>query len=176
VVVVVGYKEAEVVEHVISVRPDAVFATNRDYATTGTAASLAIGAQHVDGDVISLDGDLLVAPLDLAAFLHHADGLLLGVTPRASATAVGIQLDDHTRITRMGFDVESSSEWSGLVRLDAEAARALGNGHVFESLLSLLPAPARSIDCVEIDEPEDLVRAEQWLARRTSAGGTWTSR
>jgi choline kinase/2-polyprenyl-3-methyl-5-hydroxy-6-metoxy-1,4-benzoquinol methylase len=164
VVVVVGFMADDVIAHVRRIRDDAAIVFNPDYRTTGTAASLALGADAARGDVIvSLDGDLLVAESDLRRFVESESPTLAGVTPMSSTTAVGAAVEDN-RVVEMGFDTVSAWEWSGLLRMPRSDVIDFGRGHVFESLVPHLPLPCVAIDCVEIDEPEDIDRAVKWVA------------
>lgn len=164
VVVVAGYQARELVEAVLRTRPDAAFAFNHDYAVTGTAASLARGALGAGGDVISLDGDLLVHPEDFRALLDG--GPCIGVAEPTTSDAVYavVGIDGVLAFNRAGI----GQEWTGLLRTPAatiDAARADGTagGHVFELLERHLPLPAVEVRAREIDTPDDYDRAIEWL-------------
>ncbi len=172
VVVVAGFQSATIISYLREHRPDVQVVLNHDFRSTGTAASLARGARLAGDWVISLDGDLLVAPESLAAFVNGRSRLV-GLTRRVSETPVGALLDARAEtVKEMGFGLESDLEWSGLLRFPREEVVGFGRGHVFESLLPQLPLTASMVDCVEIDEPDDLRRASKWLSERT-AHGKW---
>ena len=80
-----------------AIRSDVIFAFNHDYATTGTAASLAHGAHGADGDVISLDGDLLVHPDHFRLFLE-APRPCLGVGPATTTDAVHFHVSSRSEL------------------------------------------------------------------------------
>jgi choline kinase len=170
VVVVVGYQAEQVIEAVRPLRPDAIFAFNHDYATTGTAASLAKGCRGATGDVISLDGDLLVHPEDFDDFLR-APRPCLGVAPATTTHAVHARVVGENGSTAVvGFnEVGDGLEWTGLLRVpgalveEAEAGHAT-RGHVFEMLAPHLPMQALHVRAREIDTPADYDRALEWLA------------
>lgn len=170
VVVVAGYHADTIVEYLRQRRPDVPIVLNHDFRSTGTAASLALGAR-IGGDwIVSLDGDLLVAPCSLHEFIEDGDALI-GLTPTNSETPVGAIVDDRTReVAEMGFAIDGGLEWSGLVRLRREKVLEFGTGHVFESLRTHLPIASTMVDCVEIDEPDDLGRASRWLSDHTEHG------
>jgi choline kinase len=177
VVVVAGFLAGSIVDYLRQSRPDVPVVLNHDFRSTGTAASLALGARIADDWVVSLDGDLLVAPDSMSAFLKERTRLV-GLTKLASDSPVGVELDvDTGDVTRMDFEIDSDMEWSGLLRFPRDEVRRFGTGHVFESLLSHMPLPSREVDCVEIDEPDDLERASLWLADHTENGkwklGDW---
>jgi choline kinase len=176
VVVVAGFRAEAIIDYLRQRRPDVPIVLNHDFRSTGTAASLALGARVAGDWVVSLDGDLLVAPESLGEFTELGPGeprRLVGLTPRSTDTPVGAIIDDNGDVADMGFTVESAFEWSGLVRLPRSEAMALGRGHVFESLLPRLPLPSTVVDCAEIDEPGDVAKAELWIARHTELG-EWT--
>jgi choline kinase len=170
VVFVVGYQARKVIDAVRALRPDAAFAFNRDYATTGTAASLALGCHGARGDIVSLDGDLLVHPEDFRGFVAGG-GPCIGVAPPNTTDAVFAVVEERggvpsaTSFNRSGDGLE----WTGLLRVPGEAvqrARESGAaaGHVYEMLAAHLPLPARTVRAREIDTPEDYDRAVRWLS------------
>lgn len=174
VVVVAGFQAHAVANHLRDVRPDVPVVMNHDFHATGTAASLRRGAQLAQDWVLSLDGDLLVAPSYLQRWLD-GDGACIGVSPRTTREAVGLEIDSSGFGQSMGFDIESDVEWNGLLRMPRDVVLGLGDGHVFEGLLSKLPIPVLEGDTLEIDHPEDLDRAATWLAERVDeTRAQWT--
>ena len=170
IVVVVGYQAESVIDAVRAIRSDVIFAFNHDYATTGTAASLAHGAHGADGDVISLDGDLLVHPDDFRLFLE-APRPCLGVGPATTTDAVHVRMGDGAAgADVVGFARDTHGlEWTGLLRVPGDLigrarAQQTTNGHVFEMLTPHLPMEAVHVRSREIDTPEDYDRALEWLA------------
>jgi MobA-like NTP transferase domain len=169
--VVVGYQAQDVIDTVLAVRRDVIFVYNHAFASTGTAASLCLGSRGVAGDVLSLDGDLLVHPEDLRAFLTEPDPCL-GCLPCASTDPVYVTLDGAAGRQRVtGFSRASGdAEWSGLAKVPARWLAAAwleggGRGHVFELMARHLPLAARSIRASEIDTNEDYEQALEWMAR-----------
>jgi SAM-dependent methyltransferase len=164
VVVVAGYRSQLVIDLLREVRPDARIALNHEFTSTGTAASVAKGAALATGWVLSLDGDLLVREQDLRAVIDHP-GACLGLTPARSKAPVWARVEQDDVVTALSQEDATEWEWSGLVKLPAEAARGLGRGHVFRGLIDALPLTSRVVDCVEIDDLDDLRFAEQWATR-----------
>jgi len=161
IVVVVGFRAQEVVSLVRGIRPDALICLNHEFATTGTAASVARGAETASDWVLSLDGDLLVDPTDLYELIASPSSCL-GLVPVVSTAPVYATVDDGV-VTGLSQDEETPWEWSGLVKLRRTEAAALGRGHVFEGMKPSLPMAYRGIHCVEVDEVEDLARAKAWI-------------
>lgn len=163
VVVVAGCRAGLVVELLRELRRDVRVALNHSFATTGTAASLKRGAALAEGWVVSLDGDLLVDANHFAAVLAHP-GPCLGVTPARSAAPVWSPRAPDGRVVALSQEPPAAEwEWSGVVKIRAEAARAFGEEHVFPNLVDLLPLPAIEMDCVEIDDLDDLAQARRWV-------------
>jgi choline kinase len=163
IVVVAGYRSQLVIDLLREARPDARIALNHEFTTTGTAASVAKGAGLATGWVLSLDGDLLVREIDLRAVLEHP-GACLGLTPARSKAPVWARVEQDGVVSDLSQEQATEWEWSGLVKLRHEAARELGRGHVFHGLLASLPLASRVIDCVEVDDLDDLEQAERWVA------------
>jgi choline kinase len=175
VVVVAGFRAAEVAEHLGRARPDVPVILNHRFRYTGTAASLRLGAAIAQESVVSLDGDLLVDPDYMREWLADG-GPLVGVTPKITTEAVGVDIDETGHARAMGFGVASDMEWNGLLRLPRDEILDFGDGHVFESLLPRLPIRVAAGDCVEIDHPRDLDRAATWLSARVDeTRSSWTS-
>lgn len=172
VIVVAGFRADAVTAHLRTERPDIPVVLNHDFRNTGTAASLRLGARLAQDWILSLDGDLLVAPDALAAWVGNI-GPQVGVVPRTTQDAVGVRVEAGWA-TAMGFDVDAPLEWNGLLRMRASDVEAFGTGHVFQSVVHRLPIPVRETDSVEIDYPEDLERAKDWLLSHTD-GSSWTS-
>jgi SAM-dependent methyltransferase len=173
VVVVAGYRSQLVLDLLREVRPDVRVALNHEFASTGTAASVAKGAALATGWVLSLDGDLLVREQDLRAVVEHP-GACLGLTPVRSKAPVWARVEAGELVSELSQERVTDWEWSGLMKVRHDVARGLGRGHVFDGLLGSLPIASRVIDCVEIDDLEDLHHAEQWVSR-TGAQGAATN-
>lgn len=167
--VVVGYQASDVIDTVRALRSDVVFVFNREYDRTGTASSLSRAAAGVAGDVISLDGDLLVHPEDFRAFADRP-GSCLGVLPVTSDDPVFVTLERGSDNPRaVGFSREGGAwEWSGLVRLAPQVIacareRNLADGHVYQLIEPSLPLPVMQIRAREVDTPADYDRAVAWM-------------
>jgi choline kinase/SAM-dependent methyltransferase len=170
VVVVAGYRSQLIVDLLREVRPNARVALNHEFTSTGTAASVAKGATLATGWVLSLDGDLLVREPDLRAVIEHP-GACLGLTPARSKTPVWAHVDSDGIVRDLSQEHNADWEWSGLVKLRHDVARGLGRGHVFHGLMGSLPMASRVIDCVEIDDLDDLRHAELWATSSAAQDG-----
>ena len=163
VVVVVGHRSDLVVELLRGLGSGARIVHNPDYATTGTAASVALGAADSTGWVLALDGDVLVREGDLRTLTAHS-GACLAVTPAHTAAPVCARLAPDGAVLGLSQEHATPWEWPGLARIPADVARGLGTGHIYRGLGGALPMPSLPVDCVEIDDRDDLLRAEAWVA------------
>ncbi len=169
VVIVVGFKGRELADLIWQIRRDVVIAVNHKYQSTGTASSFVIGSQVATSRVVSLDGDLIVASSDLHKMLNSTEDLV-GVAEKRSKLPVLARVH-NSKVVDMGFDLASDQEWTGLLNVERSKALRFGEAHVFEGLKHFLPLKAEKINCFEIDEPEDIVGAENWLKEIESNHG-----
>jgi CTP:molybdopterin cytidylyltransferase MocA len=174
--VVVGF-QAEATAHAVQrVRPDATIVVNEQFDTTGTAASLVLGAAVSPAHVLSLDCDLVVHPDDLRLVL---DGPVpaLGILPVQSVEPVMVVVEDVSgQPTALSFADPRQEppppqageqwvcEWSGLTVFDpGEPSLGPDQGHVFRLIEPLLPMPAIPIRAVEVDHPEEIPMMTRWI-------------
>ena len=71
--IVVGYDAENIIGTVLAYRKNVTFVFNHRYQTTNTLHSLYLGSRFARKYVVSIDGDLLVAPKDLQRFLKEKD-------------------------------------------------------------------------------------------------------
>lgn len=172
--IVVGYQAEEVIACVRQIRNDVVFAFNRDFQTTGTAASFVAGSVGATGLIVSLDGDLLISPREFARFTANRGPALGVLKPQSEEPLYALLSQDASEVTAFSRETASDVEcveWSGLCQLHhtqiAESVVARrGLGHVYELVEQHLPLPAMDIEATEIDTPDDFAMAERWLKQR----------
>lgn len=162
--IVIGYEANQMINTVLSYRKDVIFVFNHKYRETNTLASLSLGARHGRDYVVSVDGDLLLAPGELQKFIDY-DGNILGITPAYSDEAVYVEVGDGDTIPQVrSFNrKEGAYEWTGLVKIDARYLK-YNTGHVYHALEQVLPIPAMEISCREIDTPSDYENAILWAS------------
>ncbi|MCZ1264082.1 NTP transferase domain-containing protein [Paenibacillus marchantiae] len=161
--VVVGFQADQVIEHVLTVRKDVTFVFNHDYLTTGTGASLSLGAKHAKGLVISLDGDLLVHPEDFQLFLESRNECIGYCDINTEDPVLVNIIQDKSEEFITSFSrTKGNYEWSGLVQIDAAKLES-GKGHVYQIIEKFNPMKAVSIRCQEIDTPQDYDAALKWV-------------
>jgi NDP-sugar pyrophosphorylase family protein len=168
--VVVGYMEQAVIDAVRRINEDVIFVRNPRYRETTTQDSYALGARGVSGSCLFLDADIIFQAASLSEFLKFAATRQLTIGVTATKT-------DHAifAVTRDGDDGESEItsfssepaplEWANIVYAPSDSF-GHGRGAVFETLQTMLPAPAKQIVCYEIDTEADLDRAKGFVERQ----------
>lgn len=157
--IVVGYQAEKVIELVDSIRPGTTFLYNNEYETTGTAASFSKGLQGAREYIVAFDGDLLVKPEDLIAFLDKEGECIGGCTPTTD-NPVLMSIEDGKVC---GFSREVGQlEWTGLAKVRADRLTP-GTKHVYMMLEPLLPVDVIKISTREVDTPNDLKNAINWI-------------
>ena len=159
--IVVGFMEDAVIDHVCSLRSDVIFVRNPDYRTTSNSYSLHLATKDLRDPFLSIDGDLLIDPASFREFLSVCDGngSVIGVTAAKSEEAVFVDVDQRGGVIN-GFSLERQApfEWSGVAYLKDIGVKK-NAGFVFRELEKHLPLKAKTIDCHEVDTPEDLDNA-----------------
>ncbi|MEZ6138200.1 MAG: NTP transferase domain-containing protein [Pirellulaceae bacterium] len=157
--IVVGYRGDEVGELASRVFPGIEILQNKTWKTTKTAASLSIGANGLEGRCLSLDGDLLVHPEDFRRILLAGENMI-GVTQPGTSHPVFADVNSSGFCTGLSYGKKSRYEWTGLVNFFPPEVPP-SDRNVYEMIEGILPVAAMDIRCVEIDTPEDLLRADQ---------------
>jgi choline kinase len=166
--VVVGFQAQRVIDTVLRYRRDVVFVFNHDYAHTNALASLCMGARYGRPWILSLDGDLLVHPEDLArALATPGEWLALGeVITDEPVFVQTAERDGTSMVTAFSRSERTPFEWTGLTQVSAE--RLLGErdalSHVFHCLERYLPMPSIQIRSREVDTLDDYQALLDWSA------------
>lgn len=161
--VVVGYREEMVIDYVASHHRNVVLVRNPEFRTTNTITSLLLGARGLAGQLLFVDGDMVIRPGSLAKFVAHADqhSVLVGTTAAASDDGVYVTLQDmggSELVTAFHRAGPTSHEWANVLLAPTDVL-AGHHGYVYEALESLLPLPAVEIELAEVDTESDLSRA-----------------
>ena len=168
--VVVGYREEMVMEYCARHHRDVVLVRNPDYRTTNTAHSLSLGARHINGKVLYLDGDLLLCSRGLANFLEAARSreILVGLTDAKSENAVFVRGEgslESFRIDEFTRDVPDAYEWANVLAGPPDLLHG-AQGYVYERLAEHLPLEGRVLELAEVDTPADLDAAKAFVRTR----------
>lgn len=165
--VVIGYREELIIEQCARYHPSVVLVRNPEFRTTNTAHSLSLGARHLTGKCVFLDGDLVLEPNSFACFLErsaHSD-VLLGLCKPTTENAVyahsentseGLQITGFTREER------TAHEWANIFTAPSSIMDNAEN-YVFEQLSHQLPLRGMSLELAEIDTAADLKSAQAFV-------------
>jgi choline kinase len=165
--VVVGFQAQRVIDTVLRYRRDVVFAFNHDFARTNALASLRAGARFGRELTLSLDGDLLVHPDDLARALA-SDGEWLGLGEVLTDEPVFVHTEPRGGlpwVTAFSRSERTPFEWTGLTQVRSERLAAAGDlpaGHVYHCLERHLPLPSIVVRSREVDTLADYQALLDW--------------
>jgi choline kinase len=160
--VVVGFMEADVIEELTRIRPDAIVVRNPDFRNTTTLHSYAIGAKGLADDCLFMDADLLIVPHTFERFLAgcRAGEPRLALTSSRSTDAVYVELADGLA-ANFRRDLPTRFEWANISWLPTRFFDEIGPTAVYEHLRNYLPLSVGEVDAYEIDTAGDLDRAKQ---------------
>lgn len=185
IVLVVGYREAEVRLHAQRYTDmDVVLVRNGAYASTNNIVSLHVAREAVQGGLLLLDGDLLLEPRALGPlFAALSDAVLLCQRVLLGEEEMKVCVDSSERIVAIGKHLapsEAFAESIGVARFSPCATERLfavveglvGAGetgvwyeNAFQRLIDenvrFSVADATGLGCMEIDTPEDLEAARK---------------
>lgn len=158
--IVVGFQADKVIEVVQSYRKDVMFCFNRDFRTTGTAASFSKGLVNAKEYSVALDGDLLVHPDDLRFFLAREEELIGGCIPTTD-NPVLMSLNEKNQVIKFSRE-HGDLEWTGLAQIKTNRLIP-ADKHVYMMLEPLLPIEVMKIRTREIDTTNDYENAVAWV-------------
>jgi 2-aminoethylphosphonate-pyruvate transaminase len=128
VLLVAGYR-AEDYHRLAREEPAVTVVENRDFARTGSMASLDVALDHVDEDFLLLESDLFYDPSGLAAVLAHPDrDVVLASAPTGAGDEVWVEAPGG-RVTGLSKDRgrlrSADGEFVGIVRVSRELGRGM---------------------------------------------------
>lgn len=167
--VVIGYREELIIDHCSRYHPQVVLVRNPEFRTTNTGHSLALGASHLSGKCVFLDGDLVINPASLCAFLEHASltDILVGICQPNTENAVFAEAEETAEgQTVMGFTREKTTPWEWAnVFAGPNTLMHGADNYVFEHLAKRLPLPGHMLELAEIDTITDMREAELFIQK-----------
>lgn len=156
--IVTGFKEQEVINHVIKSRPDAVFVRNPDYITTNTTCSAHLAARHINKPFILMDGDIHISPETFHVFLEQCSRFpnsnIVCVTEARTEEPVYAHVVDGN-IVKFSRDEKSEYEWSGVAYVATVDFMGPKDKYIYQMLEKKLPLKSCVLDVLEIDTPKD---------------------
>lgn len=162
--VIVGFEEHAVIAAIRDIRPDVLIVRNPGFRNTTTLHSYEMGARHLKGDCLFMDGDMLIEQQGFSDFLQACEpGVpLLGVTRAKTQDAVFTIMDGDTA-TDFRRQEPTEFEWANIAWLPVEYFSDIGNTTVYEHLLRYLPIKTREVIAYEVDREEDLALVKKNL-------------
>lgn len=159
--IVAGFQAERLIETVKEYRKDVMFVFNYQYETTGVADSLRKGLLGARENILSLDGDILVNPVDFMKFIS-TPGESLAITPILSAEPV-LATVEKDRVIHLS-KTEGNMQWPGIVKIKRDNLAATSS-HVYDVLNLILPLKYQIVRAREIDTQEDYENALEWFER-----------
>lgn len=163
--VVVGFQEDRVVEEARRWRSDLIFVRNAAFKSNTTLDSYRLGAKHLAGPCLFMDGDIIFDRKSFLSFCSAAtEGeILIGITPSKTEHAVYVRRNSTGSVIGFSYDQYSSHEWANIMVGKPEFLEH-AQGHVFNVLSMFCPLPCMEIESYEIDTEKDLNLASEYLA------------
>ncbi|MDI6828889.1 MAG: hypothetical protein QME62_10435 [Armatimonadota bacterium] len=168
VVVVAGFKAAQIMQAILSRREDAVFAINHDFETATDMDMLRLGAAAFDEPFISLDGSLILTK-EALELIEAAACPSIGIRKVRSLEPICVDLEiDGQQKIATGFTKElRTHELAGIAKLHPQHIMdATDASHIYQSVERLLPVPAIEIDSAALETDINLETAEERIGRR----------
>jgi len=163
VVVVVGYRKNYVIDEILTHRKNITLIVNEEWEKTNTAYSLSMGCELFDGPVLTIDGDTLFTKNDVNKMIAHE--MAIGVTIPMSDESVFVEVNERNDVIGFTRERNTGLEWSGMSVMPSHVYRGRQNCFVYQIIEKHLPVYAQQIDLTEVDTPNDLERAREWVKK-----------
>ncbi|NTE85649.1 NTP transferase domain-containing protein [Agrobacterium rubi] len=160
--VVVGFEEKEVINEIRKIRPDVMVVRNPGFRATTTLHSYELGARHIKGDCLFMDGDMLIEEASFNAFLESCtpNTPRLAITKTKTRDAVFTTVENGIA-TSFRRDDPTEYEWANISWLPNAFFSEIGNTAVYEQLRQFLPMATQELIAYEIDSEQDLLLAKE---------------
>jgi hypothetical protein len=121
-----------------------------------------MGASHLRGDCLFMDGDMYVLPHTMEAFLAscRVGSPLLGIVSSRTNDAVYVAIAGD-RVMGFSRETKTEYEWANVAWLPVSIFEDIGNTPVYVHLEKWLPMQALAIESFEIDTKADLEAASR---------------
>lgn len=157
--IVVGYQANKVIDTVLKYRKDVSFIFNRDYNSTGPAASAIKAFINLKKYTMIIDGDLLVDSVDFYNLLKKNEEFICG-SKQTSKFTVGLKIIDGNAVDFEKTDIS----WIGICNVLSKKLKGVQcNGFIYEVLKPLLPLKYSEINAMGIDTMDDYDAAKVWM-------------
>ncbi|HVM62396.1 MAG TPA: phosphocholine cytidylyltransferase family protein [Verrucomicrobiae bacterium] len=189
VISVVGFKKDLVME----CHPELMFVYNSRYDQTNTAKSLLCALEHIHGeDVLWLNGDVVFDARVVTALIRQRGSCMAVNKSRVGEEEIKYRTRANGAISEVSKQVvngEGEAVGVNLIKardleLFKKCLRAVNDGDYFERALELAigrglklyPVDISRFDCLEVDFPDDLTRAQALFVNKPSAKARTSNR
>ena len=161
---VVGYMSKEVIRQVSAIAPKVVFVENPDYSNTTTLQSNFLGATDIKGNVLFIDGDMIIDRVTADRLLreYESGSPFIGVSREISGIPVYAGIENG-QVQWFSFDKFAEYEWANIALIDPQKLEYKAT-HFYVQLEKFLPVRAVAVTRLEVDTPEDLQYAEHMVS------------
>lgn len=163
VVFVVGYRKNYVIDEIFTHRNNVTLVVNNDWENTNTAYSLSMACELFDEIVLTIDGDTLFTKDDIRKMVQHTRAI--GVTNSMSDKGVYVETNEKHEVLGFTRERNFNLEWSGMTVMYSNVFLGRQNCFVYQIIEKQLPVFAQQINLIEIDTPNDLERAREWVKK-----------
>jgi choline kinase len=189
IVAVLGYKHDMVEEIIRKYHVRCKVVINKEYSNTNTINSLWLARDHLNGDFLYFNADVLFDQRILSLLLSHKESALAVDAKACGGEEVKVVVGAGCRITRIGKDIvpsESMGEFIGVAKFSQSVCQSLvrsltrynevlgQRGLFFEAavndIVELHPftaVPIGELCAIEIDTPADYERAKSLYSMGT---------
>lgn len=162
--VVVGFKHQQVISVIKEYRDDVKCYINNDYMNTGAAASVIAGmADDCRDYVIALVGDVLIRPQFMDKIINY-QGECISVCELSTDNPIEVIVDHNAQVVEINSEnISGNYEWLGIVKVLKQHINKSSRGALYQMIKPLLPMDVVVVNAKEIDTPNDLIKAIEWL-------------
>lgn len=170
---VVGYKAEEVISCVLKIYPNVIFVPNEAYDSTTTLQSNCVGAKDLEGNVLFVDGDMILSKQTAKDLYkkYEDNEEFVGVATDISETPVYTGVEQEN-VEWFSYEKKSGFEWANVALFSAKKLE-YNHTHFFVQIQKFLPMKAVKIERLEIDTPVDLEHAEKVLTQANENYDFW---
>jgi len=182
-VIVIGYREEEMKAHILEVlsSEQVIFVINPDFATTNTLYSLYLAREYLDQDTLYFNGDVLFEDILLSKLLSYHGSSILVEMKVCGDEEVKVIINNSSYMTAIGKELcpeECAGEFIGIacfrkdvlvnmIKFLELGVESKQHNNYFEyavnkfcDVIEILAISTGDAACIEIDFPEDIVRAK----------------
>jgi choline kinase len=164
VMVIVGFQETLVMNHVRQHRTDVIFVRNALYAETSNVHSIGLAASYLKVPFLIIDGDCYFDSLEFEDFLSEIrEGeTKIVINPSRTDDAVFVDINERScKVDAFSRSNASRYEWSGIGYVAGIHFPLHSSNFVYEILNEFLPLDFKVMNVLEIDTWSDYMGARE---------------